>query len=170
MKFLFPIIVIIVSALALFFPASFLWPVPFIVPLLGIIMFGMGITLTPKDFKAVVKAPKIVLIGLAAQYLVMAGVAYLIVKILNLPAGVAIGVILVGTCPGGTASNVMTFYCKRRSSSVRINDSLFYHLCSNFNAATNAYPCRRNFPCELYWYVCFYYKNCNSSCYTWNAC
>ncbi len=112
MKYLFPIIVIIVSALALFFPASFLWPVPFIVPLLGIIMFGMGITLTPDDFKAVVKAPKIVLIGLAAQYLVMAGVAYLIVKVLNLPAGVAIGVILVGTCPGGTASNVMTFIAK----------------------------------------------------------
>ncbi len=112
MKVLFPIVVVIISALALFFPQYFLWPVPIIVPLLGIIMFGMGITLTPDDFKTVVKAPKLVLVGLVSQYLIMAGIAYLIVKILNLPAGVAIGVILVGTCPGGTSSNVMTFIAK----------------------------------------------------------
>ena len=109
MRVIFPVLVVAVSVAALFGPEYFLWPVPYIVPLLGIIMFGMGITLIPNDFKTVIHAPRLVLIGIATQYLIMSGVAYLLVHLLSLPAGVAIGVILVGTCPGGTASNVLTF-------------------------------------------------------------
>ena len=112
MRLIFPLLVLVFAGAALYIPSYFLWPVPFIVPLLGVIMFGMGITLTPKDFSEIIKEPKLVLIGLSSQYILMAGIAYLIVKVLDLPPGVAIGVILVGTCPGGTASNVMTFIAK----------------------------------------------------------
>ena len=112
MKFAFPFIVFIVAAVALFVPSTFIWSVPLIVPLLGMAMLGMGVTLSPEDFKVVIKAPKIVWIGLAAQYIIMAGLAYVIVHILNLPPEIAIGVVLVGTCPGGTASNLMTFIAK----------------------------------------------------------
>ena len=109
MRVIFPVVVVAVSAVALFFPEYFLWPVPYIVPLLGLIMFGMGITLIPGDFRTVLQAPRLVLIGLVTQYIIMGAAAYLLVHLLELPAGVAIGVILVGTCPGGTASNVLTF-------------------------------------------------------------
>jgi bile acid:Na+ symporter, BASS family len=81
------------------------------VPGLGVIMFGMGITLTPTDFKRVATQPYAVGVGLAAQFLIMpfaAGIS----KVFNLPPALAAGLILVGSCPGGTASNVMTFLAK----------------------------------------------------------
>jgi len=112
LNFLFPFFVLLSVGIALIWPTMFVWVVPFIVPLLGIVMFGMGITLKPEDFKAVLKAPKIVFIGLIAQYVVMSGLAYGIVHLLHLPTEIAIGVILVGTCPGGTASNVITLLAK----------------------------------------------------------
>src|SRR5690606_17896458 len=75
-------------------------------------MFGMGLTLNVDDFKRVFTAPKAVFIGAFAQYLFMPLPAFLLAKLLNLPAEVAAGVILVGSVPGGTASNVMTFLAK----------------------------------------------------------
>jgi len=72
----------------------------------------MGLTLTLADFKKILKVPKSVITGVLAQYIIMPLVAYGLAVLFQLPAEVAIGVILVGCCPGGTASNVMTFLAK----------------------------------------------------------
>jgi BASS family bile acid:Na+ symporter len=107
------IIVILVAALALFAPqtVSFI-KTSYVNTLLGIVMFGMGLTLRPNDFKVVFSRPKDVITGCIAQFTIMPLLAFLLTKIFNLPTELAIGVILVGTCPGGTSSNVMTFLSK----------------------------------------------------------
>jgi BASS family bile acid:Na+ symporter len=95
------------------------WPAPFeaidtwyINPLLGVIMFGMGLTLSPKDFQVVFSRPRDVLVGCLAQFTVMPLMAWLLTQAFSLPADLALGVILVGCCPGGTASNVITYLAK----------------------------------------------------------
>ncbi|KKI91394.1 sodium transporter [Bacillus sp. SA1-12] len=108
----FIIWVLVFTALAMAFPGGFIWIAPYISILLGIIMFGMGLTLSVDDFKAVFKQPLAVFVGVAAQYIIMPGIAYLLAVGLNLPPELAVGVILVGCCPGGTASNVMTYLAK----------------------------------------------------------
>ena len=80
--------------------------------LLGVIMFGMGMTLELKDFKVVFTRPKDVLIGSLAQFTIMPLGAFLLAKAFNLESGLAVGLVLLGTCPGGTASNVMTYLAK----------------------------------------------------------
>ena len=77
--------------------------------LLGIVMLGMGLTIDPKDFKIIFQAPRSVIIGVVLQYTIMPLSAFLIVKLFHLPSEIAIGVILVGCCPGGTSSNVMSY-------------------------------------------------------------
>ncbi|WP_244833444.1 bile acid:sodium symporter family protein [Clostridium sp. BJN0001] len=79
--------------------------------ILGIIMFGMGLTLTTNDFKILAKRPLDIFIGSLAQYTVMPVVAFTLSKVLNLPDEIAIGLILVGCCPGGISSNIMSFLC-----------------------------------------------------------
>ena len=98
---------------------SFLVPAPIgaiptwvINPLLGLIMFGMGLTLSAKDFRIVFSRPKDVLIGCLAQFTVMPFMAWLLAWVFDLPKELALGVILVGCCPGGTASNVITFLAR----------------------------------------------------------
>ena len=81
-------------------------------PLLGLIMFGMGLTLKPSDFRIVFSRPKDVLTGCLAQFTIMPLLAWFLVKIFHLPNELALGVILVGCCPGGTASNVITYLAK----------------------------------------------------------
>lgn len=81
-------------------------------PLLGLIMFGMGLTLKPQDFRIVFQHPKDVLVGCLAQFTAMPLIAWLLVKVFALPDELALGVILVGCCPGGTASNVITFLAR----------------------------------------------------------
>lgn len=76
---------------------------------LGVIMFGMGLTIKLDDFRAIFSRPKEVVIGAVAQYTIMPVIAWLLCKVMNLPADLALGVILVGCCPGGTASNVITY-------------------------------------------------------------
>lgn len=105
-------IVLIVAIIALLMPVSFKWAAPQITMLLGIVMFGMGMTLRMKDFKLVFSRPKEVLLGCLAQFMIMPGLAWLLAKGFNLPPELAVGVILVGTCPGGTSSNVMTYLAK----------------------------------------------------------
>ena len=78
-------------------------------PLLGIIMFSMGLTLKPVDFALVAKRPLPVLIGVIAQFVIMPLIALLVVWVLQLPAEIAAGVILVGCAPGGTSSNVVSY-------------------------------------------------------------
>lgn len=80
--------------------------------LLGVVMFGMGLTLSPHDFSEVLKRPVQVLLGMAGQFIIMPTLAFALVLILNLPPEIASGVMLVGCCPGGTASNVMSFIGK----------------------------------------------------------
>lgn len=103
-------IVIAVAALALFAPNSVSFiKTTYVNPLLGIVMFGMGLTLKPSDFKVVFSRPKDVIIGCISQFLLMPLLAFLLAKAFQLPEELTIGVVLVGTCPGGTSSNVMTY-------------------------------------------------------------
>ena len=78
-------------------------------PLLGIIMFGMGMTLRAADFRVVFSRPKDVLIGCVAQFTVMPLLAWSLSRLFGLDEALTIGVVLVGCCPGGTASNVITY-------------------------------------------------------------
>ena len=108
----FALWVLLFSGIALWQPEAFVWLKAYIPWMLGIIMFGMGMTMTVADFKGVMQSPKAVLIGVAAQFMVMPGLAYALCKIFALPPQIAVGVILVGCCPGGTASNVITYMAK----------------------------------------------------------
>ena len=80
--------------------------------MLGIIMFGMGTTMELKDFKLILQRPRDVLLGAVAQYAIMPFLAYALSRAFNLDPALTVGVVLVGTCPGGTASNVITFISK----------------------------------------------------------
>lgn len=79
---------------------------------LGVIMFFMGVTLTLPDFTRIAKRPWVVLLGTGSQFIVMPLAGWLIAQMLSLPPALAIGVILVGCAPGGTASNVVTYLAK----------------------------------------------------------
>lgn len=104
------VVVLVVAALALFVPVSCTWiQTGWVNYLLMIVMFGMGLTLKLEDFKLVFTRPKDILIGCVAQFTVMPLLAFALGKILGLDAALLAGVILVGTCPGGTSSNVITF-------------------------------------------------------------
>ena len=81
-------------------------------PLLGLIMFGMGLTLRPEDFRVVFVRPRDVIIGCLAQFTVMPLLAFALSHLFSLSDALTIGVILVGCCPGGTASNVITYLAK----------------------------------------------------------
>lgn len=106
-------VVVLVTAVALFLPSSFAWiDTSAITPMLGVVMFGMGLTLRPSDFRPVLQHPKDILVGELAQFLIMPSLAWLLCKLLSLPEELALGVILVGCCPGGTASNVICYLAK----------------------------------------------------------
>ena len=107
------IIVLAVAALALFVPSSSLWiDTAWINYLLMIIMFGMGLTMKPKDFAPVFTRPKDIIIGCAAQFIIMPSLAFGLSRLFGLDPALTAGVVLVGTCPGGTASNVITYLSK----------------------------------------------------------
>lgn len=110
----FSLLIFAAVTLALCYPAPLVsWGTfklsTLIVPLLQIIMFGMGAALTADDFKGVVRAPKLVLLGVACQYTIMPLLAVVLTKLFALPPEVAAGVILIGAAPSGLASNVMTY-------------------------------------------------------------
>ncbi len=107
------IIVLVVAALALFAPGTCLWiQTSWVNYLLMIVMFGMGLTLKLEDFKLVFTRPKDIIIGCLAQFTVMPLLAFLLGKAFGLDAALLAGVVLVGTCPGGTSSNVITYLSK----------------------------------------------------------
>ena len=106
------VLVIAIAAIALIEPMSFKWAAPNITMLLGIVMFGMGMTLKLADFKLVFQRPRDVFIGALAQFTIMPLLAYFLATAFGLPPELAAGVILVGTCPGGTSSNVMTYLAR----------------------------------------------------------
>ncbi len=108
----FALWVILFSIIAYFEPSWFAGLAPYISVLLGVVMFGMGLTLTAKDFSEVLTRPFEVIIGIVGQFVIMPCLAWALCTILNLPPEIAVGVILVGCCPGGTSSNVMTFLAR----------------------------------------------------------
>ena len=105
-------LVVFVGAAGAVFPASLSWIAPQVPLLLGIVMFGMGMTIEFKDFRHLVRHPWEAGVGVLAQFTVMPLVAYLLAQAFSLPPDLAVGVILVGACPGGTASNVITYLAK----------------------------------------------------------
>ena len=106
-------LVLLLALFSLFFPSCLSRVGTWVInPMLGLIMFGMGLTLNPSDFRVVFSRPKDVLTGCLAQFTVMPLLAWLLAKLFGLPADLALGVILVGCCPGGTASNVITYLAK----------------------------------------------------------
>lgn len=107
------LIVLAVAALALFVPDSCLWiQTSWVNYLLMIVMFGMGLTLKLEDFKLVFTRPKEIILGCVAQFTVMPLLAWILGTVFRLEPALMAGVVLVGTCPGGTSSNVITYLSK----------------------------------------------------------
>lgn len=106
-------IVLAVAVMAFLVPETGLWiRTGWINYLLMAVMFGMGLTISPQDFKVVFTRPRDVAVGCIAQFTVMPLLAYVLCAVFGLEAGLMAGVILVGACPGGTASNVITLFSK----------------------------------------------------------
>ena len=106
------VIIIAFSALALWQPWIFSWVAPHISSMLGIIMLGMGMTLHWQDFSHVLRHPRDLGLGLVVQFGCMPLLAFALGHVFALPPELAMGMILVGTAPGGTASNVLTFIAR----------------------------------------------------------
>lgn len=79
--------------------------------ILGIIMLTMGLTLSTEDFRILFRRPMDIFIGACAQFIIMPGVAYVLVKVFHLEPALALGILLVGCCPGGVSSNIMSYLC-----------------------------------------------------------
>ena len=114
--FAFTVLIFAAVAASLFYPQAFLEINGFqlselIVPLLIIIMFGMGTSIGIQDFVGVVKMPKGVLVGLLAQFTIMPFIGFGLARLSDLPPEIAAGIILVGCSPSGLASNVMAYIC-----------------------------------------------------------
>ena len=106
------IFVIGVAVFTFFFPHTFDWVRGITqTVILGIIMLTMGLTLTTNDFKILAQRPLDVFIGACAQFIIMPGVAYLLVHVWHLDPALALGILLVGCCPGGVSSNIMSYLC-----------------------------------------------------------
>jgi BASS family bile acid:Na+ symporter len=105
----FPLWALLFSGLAWLNPHWFVAQKPAIVPLLALVMFGMGLTLTLSDFRRVLKRPAVVGLGVLLQYACMPLFAWLVARLLGLDPLLMVGMILVGASPGGTASNVVCY-------------------------------------------------------------
>ncbi len=109
---LFPFAAILISVISYFYPEILNSYVDAIVPLLSIVMFSMGMSLQIEDFKQVLKKPVVIIFGLFMQFGFMPLFAWLISLSFGLPELLLIGMVLVGTCPGGTASNIICYLAK----------------------------------------------------------
>lgn len=109
---LFPLWALALSAIAFFIPQLFIGFKGYIIPLLCLIMLSMGLTLTLKDFKQVLSNRRALMVGVGLQFLVMPVTAWLISKFFNFDTELTIGMLLVGSVAGGTASNVMCYLAK----------------------------------------------------------
>lgn len=127
---LFPVWVLLGGALALIHPGWFTWfSGPWITWGLAVIMLGMGITLSLDDFKAVLRTPWGVAVGFVAQYTIMPLLGWSIARLFDLETPLAVGLILVSCCPGGTASNVVTYL-----AGANVALSVLMTMCSTFGA------------------------------------
>ena len=109
---LFPLWAVLFSIAAYRYPGCFTPMKPLIVPLLAVIMLGMGMTLSPGDFKRALRRPKAVSLGVFMQYSLMPLLAFAISKALNLSTELTVGMVLVGSVAGGTASNVICYLAR----------------------------------------------------------
>lgn len=109
---LFPLWALLFSLLAWWQPQWLVGGKPAIVPLLMLIMFGMGLSLTWADFQGVLKRPALIGLGVVLQYALMPLLAFLIGSAMQLPTELLAGLVLVGACPGGTASNVIAYLAR----------------------------------------------------------
>lgn len=126
----YPLWVIAFSLTALFQPGWFTWfSGPWIVWGLSVIMLGMGLTLTVDDFRAIARMPKAVALGFFAQFILMPLLGWSLGKLFALETPFAVGLILVGCCPGGTASNVVTYLAR-----ANVCLSVVMTMCSTFAA------------------------------------
>lgn len=105
----FTLAVVLVAIFAYLIPGPGLAIAPYISYLLMLVLFGMGLNLSIEDFKRIGKNPVPVVLGTIAHYVIMPGIAFLLVHLFHLTGPAAVGVILVGSCPSGTSSNVMAF-------------------------------------------------------------
>jgi BASS family bile acid:Na+ symporter len=126
---LFPAWIIIGAVWAWVQPAHFNWFQPFIGPALGVIMLGMGITLSFNDFRKVLKVPRAVGIGVIAQFAIMPLLGWSLANVFGLERDLAVGLILVSCCPGGTASNVIAYLAR-----ANLPLSVLMTMCSTFLA------------------------------------
>jgi Predicted Na+-dependent transporter len=113
----FTVLIFAAASAAMYYPNYFIRIGEFklssvIVPLMQIIMFGMGTALSIGDFTRVVRMPKAVIAGVGCQFLIMPFLALIIARVFQFPNEVAAGIILIGSCPGGLASNVMTYLAR----------------------------------------------------------
>lgn len=107
------VLVLLSAIMALVFPSVISQVKPTVInPLLGVIMFGMGLTLRWEDFRIVFSRPKDVIIGCIAQFTIMPMLAWILARLFALDEALTVGVALVGCCPSGTASNVITYLAK----------------------------------------------------------
>ena len=107
------VLVLLAAVLAFVFPDALSRIRPKVINyLLGVVMFGMGLTLNLQDFKIVFSRPKDIIIGCLAQFTIMPLLAWVLARVFRLDDALALGVVLVGCCPGGTASNVITYLAK----------------------------------------------------------
>lgn len=109
---LFPVWVVLAGVIALIHPPALTWFQPYIIYGLAIIMLGMGVTLSMEDFKGALRMPRALALGFVAQYSIMPFLGWAIAYGLALDQQVAVGLILVACCPGGTASNVVTYLAR----------------------------------------------------------
>lgn len=108
----FSVVSVLFAVAAFVWYEHFVWLGSYITILLMIVMFGVGMTMKPVDFKLVLTKPKSVIMGVLAQFTIMPLLAYGIAVLFNLPPELAAGIILVGCVPGGTSSNVMVYLAK----------------------------------------------------------
>jgi len=110
---LYPLWIISSSLIGFFYPPAFIWfKGSFMTGALAVVMLGMGLTLRIEDFRSVLEMPGAVAVGAIIQYTVMPFSALAVGKLLNLESTLAVGLILIGSCPGGTASNVLAYLAR----------------------------------------------------------
>lgn len=125
----FPLWIVIGCAWAWARPENWTWFKDWIEPGLGLIMLGMGLTLRVSDFSAVARQPGTVAAGVAAQFIIMPASGWLVAKVFSLQPALALGLILVSCCPGGTASNVICYLAR-----ANVALSVLMTMCSTFAA------------------------------------
>jgi BASS family bile acid:Na+ symporter len=125
----FTVVVVVWAIINFFLPQTSMWAKSYTNYFLSIILFGMGMTLSIEDFKRIVKMPLMVIVGTLAHYIIMPLLAVALCKIFHLDGMIAVGVILVGCCPSGTSSNVMSFL-SRGDVALDVSIGLLSTLCA----------------------------------------